>query len=378
MSTNKSQNSTPNIISQSDPGNHINFVALNNLKAYNSKFIAYTAISLGITVLIVSIISLIHPLLAFFGIIGFFIVLITTIVLAVAEINKPNQIDFNNKEIFEKFASMNNFGYRFEDSTPRSPGSIFEYGINRKATHIITGNFRDLPFAFYKYSYIIRGPRTARKSDLQIIELTLPRKAPHMVIYSLVDYAIKRANLKISFDRSQKLKLEGDIYQYFDLYASDKSGISALKAIAPDIIEVLMKYSAKCDVEIIDNKIYFYWPRIATTQQEYETYFTTVGMVLDKIQKILISNNFSAQQSQSNAHDQDAAGYPKIKQHKTGSYIIIILSIFLLIIISSSINLTIGLILILVFTVLAIALLLHTVFADVKKSKLEKEFLKRK
>lgn len=378
MSTQKSQNSIPNITSRSDLGNHINFVALNNLKVYKSNFIAYTVISLSITVIVVAIISLIHPLLALIGVIGFFLVLVITIFYARAEINKTKQLDVYNEEIFKKFASMNNFGYVFEDSTQRSPGSIFNYGISRKAHHIITGIFRDLPFAFYKYSYVIRRDRSASKYDLQIIELTLPRKVPHMVIDSLAEYAIKRESfLNTPFDRSQKLKLEGDFYKYFDLYASDKFGKSALTKMAPDIIDVLMKYSAKCNVEIIDNKMYFYWPRIATTQQEYINYFNTIGEVLDKIQKKLITSDISAQKSQAIAPGQEAARYPKLKKHKMLNYYLLMLSVFLTIIVFSYFNLYMGMIMILVFTILAFAVLIHTVFADRKKSKLEKELLKK-
>lgn len=206
----------------------------------------------------------------------------------------------------EQFAQINNLEFNKTDqANDKQPGMVFQHGRSKQRENIISGTRHKLAFKAYAYKYVVGYGRQSRTVDLQVYEITLPRSMPHMVIDSLVEYGNEQGStLPIDFDQSQKLELEGDFYKYFSLYAPDKYGISALSIIAPDVMETLMEYASMCDIEIIDNRVYFYWPDPANSKKQFENYFATVDGVIDKIEKKLLHSNIFANSAQQQVHSQ--------------------------------------------------------------------------
>mgnify|MGYP000123047919 CR=1 FL=1 len=219
------------------------------------------------------------------------------------EINRANkQLSKSTQE----FSLANNFTYiQKENSRDVYPGSVLKKHSLLKFKEIITGTRFGLKFKTYIYVYIVGSGRRSRTVDLQVFEITLPRVLPHMVIDSLVESGNGQGStLPIYFDKSQKIELEGDFNKYFAVYAPDKYGISALSVIAPDVMDVLLRHAALCDIEIIDNKLYFYWPDPAQSKTQFETYFNTVDEVMYEIGQKLVSSNIFANASQKQVHSQ--------------------------------------------------------------------------
>ena len=199
----------------------------------------------------------------------------------------------------EHFAAVNSWQYSIVYQQINKPGSVFSLGHSKTMHHIFSGTKRALPFNFYTYSYVVGYGKNEQIYDLQVFELTLPRTLPHMVIDSLVESGNGgQSTLPIDFAVSQKIELEGDFSEYFSLYAPDNYGITALTVLAPDVMETLMKFAAKCDIEIIQNKLYFYWPDIPENQKAFQDEFTTVDQVLDQTLKKLTKSDIYAAKNQ--------------------------------------------------------------------------------
>lgn len=204
----------------------------------------------------------------------------------------------------------------------KESGSIFLFGHSKKVEHIISGKFMGCDFSTFSYQYTVGSGRSRQDFKVQVVELTLPRVLPHMVIDSLVDHGgYSGSVLPIIFDKSQRLELEGDFYKYFALYAPDKYGISALSVLAPNAMEALMKYAALCDIEIIDNKIFFLWPGHATTSASFKNMLTTVQGVMQKIGKKLEKSDIYAHQSQAALHATQASQGVRLKKEKYAGWI---------------------------------------------------------
>jgi hypothetical protein len=211
----------------------------------------------------------------------------------------------HNQSVLEAFAIKNSFTYlpTMGHDFNTDPGTLFTHGDAKKAGNIISGEFAGFPFTLFRYDYATGSGKSRRAYDAEVMEITLPRVLPHMVIDSLVeDGNGSMSTLPIEFDKSQKIELEGDFHNYFSLYAPDKYGISALTVIAPDAMETLLRHAALCDIEIIDNKLYFYWPKVANKKQDYEQIFQTVDQVLSEIGKKLSKGDIFAQVSQAMIH----------------------------------------------------------------------------
>src|SRR5687767_10750577 len=178
------------------------------------------------------------------------------------------------KRILQQFAADNKLAFTPTIDVTAQSGTMFQHGSLREGKNSMEGEYNDLPFQLFDYEYSTGSGKNRRTHYLTVLSFTLPRKLPHMVIDSLVEPGANGiSTLPIQFDRSQRIELEGDFNRYFDLYAPNKYGISALTVVAPDVMMTLMQHAALCDIEIIDNKLYFYWPDLADEATEYERIF---------------------------------------------------------------------------------------------------------
>lgn len=197
----------------------------------------------------------------------------------------------------QSFAAANGFSYIPTLEVKNEPGSLLNIGDSREAHYIINGTLGDLPFATYEYRYVVGSGKRRNDYRAMIFEITLPRVLPQFVIDSELENV-----LPITFDKSQKIELEGDFYKYFDLYAPDSYGVSALMLLAPDAMQVLIEHAALCDVEIVQNKLYFYWPKPPKNKQQYMQLFETAQAVIDKLGKRLVEVDIFASNAQAQIH----------------------------------------------------------------------------
>lgn len=77
---------------------------------------------------------------------------------------------------------------------------------------------------------------------------------PHIALDSKKNNFMNR-NLKATKLPPEKIQLEGNFPDYFDLYCDHSSRIIALQVISPDIMAELIDRHAKYDIEIIDNEV---------------------------------------------------------------------------------------------------------------------------
>lgn len=207
------------------------------------------------------------------------------------------------QQALQTFATQNNLQFSQEVPAKNEVGSLFSHGSSRNGSNGISGTFSNLSFQLFDYSYDTGSGKSRRTHKLTVLSFNLPRHLPHMVIDSLVEPGSNGSSaLPIVFNRNQRIELEGNFNRYFDLYAPDTYGISALTIVAPDVMMTLMQHAALCDIEIIDNKLYFYWPIVADEADEFEKIFSTAKEVLEEVQTKLTRSNIYATETQAKIH----------------------------------------------------------------------------
>lgn len=195
-------------------------------------------------------------------------------------------------------------------------GSLFLNGYDKKGSTEFKGEIDGLPFRLFQYNYSSGGGKHSRNYDAMVARIVLPRALPHMVIDSEVENdETGNSILPLNFDASQKIELEGDFARYFNLYAPDKYGVTALTVLAPDVMDCLMRNAALCDIEIIDNNMYFYWPNVARKPEEFETIFRSVDAVVKETRKVLTRQDIYATDNQRRLHSEVNAKGVRLKSN---------------------------------------------------------------
>lgn len=167
-----------------------------------------------------------------------------------------------------KFTKKNNISYRSEDYSIAYDGDIFRKGENRCFYDIL--NFNDVenrPVEISNYKFDIRtssrdsdGKETTSTTTYRqgYILIKLNRKLPHIILDSKKNGSGAIANNMLFLDQSQKLALEGDFNDYFDLYVPNGYERDALYIFTPDVMAVFVDETDSFDAEIIDDNLFIY------------------------------------------------------------------------------------------------------------------------
>lgn len=198
----------------------------------------------------------------------------------------PFMLRLRQQMYMQQFADQNGF-----DLTPKLPivsypGAIFGKGYNCYFANLVRGDYQKLPFEFSNYYYTTGSGRSRQTHDYGVLRITLTRKLPHIVLDNRSNNFLNISNLP-TYKGRQKLQLEGDFNKYFDLYVPAGYERDALYFITPELMQQLIDYGAKFDIEIIDNYLYIYSEKPFKLQKE-ETIrglFTLIHLLGGEVQE---------------------------------------------------------------------------------------------
>ncbi|GAA3637605.1 hypothetical protein GCM10022200_21200 [Microbacterium awajiense] len=184
----------------------------------------------------------------------------------------------------DHFARANAMTYLPAIGAPPLPGMIFGLGGSRQASDVVRGDRpRFVEFANYRYTTGSGRNRTVHKWGYVAVKLDVP--LPHIVLDAVGNNTLFGSNLPASFDKDQRLSLEGDFDRFFSLYCPAGYERDALYLFTPDIMARFIDNAAALDVEIVDDWLFLYAKRDFSTLDPamWAWLFTVVAALLDKL-----------------------------------------------------------------------------------------------
>jgi hypothetical protein len=158
---------------------------------------------------------------------------------------------YSDKKAFEKFTTKYAVSEMTGDAMAASIPPCF--GGLKDRPDIIDVGIRDgyvfaLPddrncgvFIFY-YTTKDNGP--AKTQTYTVARLQQQRQFPHLFLEG------KQVGALYSYDKSQRLGLEGDFDSYFNLYVPDGEQVDALTILSPDVMQALIDGGRPYDIEL--------------------------------------------------------------------------------------------------------------------------------
>ncbi len=183
----------------------------------------------------------------------------------------------------DRFAQANGMTWFPSAPNPPLPGMVFGHGSSREATDVLRGTTpRFVEFGNYRYTTGSGKNQTTHRWGYVAVKLSSP--LPHIVLDATSNNSIFGSNLPASFDRDQRLSLEGDFDQHFTLYCPQGYERDALYLFTPDIMARFIDNAAALDVEIVDDWMFLYGRRQFSTLDPatWAWLFSVVRAILDK------------------------------------------------------------------------------------------------
>ncbi len=183
----------------------------------------------------------------------------------------------------DRFAAANGMTYLPALAAPALPGIIFGSGSSRFSSDLVRGQQpRFVEFANYQYTTGSGKNRTTHRWGYVAIKLDVP--LPNIVLDATSNNSLFGSNLPATFDRDQKLSLEGDFDQHFSLYCPEGYEQDALYLFTPDIMARFIDHAAALDVEIVDDWLFLYGKREVSglDPATWAWLFSVVAALLDK------------------------------------------------------------------------------------------------
>lgn len=136
-------------------------------------------------------------------------------------------------------------------------GTIFDHGHSRQfSAGLRTPDSEGLTVANYQYT--VGSGKNSRTYTYGVIRCNLSRKLPNVLIDATSNNFMKRFSNLGGFGSSQKISLEGDFDQFFNVFCPEGYGRDTLYWLTPELMELLKKYMANYDLEVVDNHVYAY------------------------------------------------------------------------------------------------------------------------
>lgn len=208
------------------------------------------------------------------GIALFAVIAVGLVIFLVVRLAK-NRVAPEDRYRISMFARANGLTYTNTIVDPPLPGMIFRIGRRRTSSEVLRREHpRFVEFANYRFVDGYGDDATTRRWGYVAIKLDVP--LPHIVLDALGNNSAIRSNLPASFDKRQRLSLEGDFDRYYALYCPQGYERDALYLFTPDVM-ALMIDAAPLDVEVVDDWLFLYsaqrictadpktWSRLLTT-----------------------------------------------------------------------------------------------------------------
>jgi hypothetical protein len=165
-------------------------------------------------------------------------------------------------------------------------------------THRTSGKFHGYPIAVqlaYTLATMQKAGSDVSLDKKSIIEITLPKLFPQIVLDSNVNESAAVRTFPTSFKPDQRHSLEGNFSKYFDLYAPNGLQANTLTVLSPNFMQTLIDKSQQFDVEFYGNKLFFITNDCFYDPTAQKTILRAISQQLEYIDRLLPSWDYQAQ-----------------------------------------------------------------------------------
>jgi hypothetical protein len=190
-------------------------------------------------------------------------------------------------EFMKQFASANGFSYEAGRSIQGLDGSLFSFGKGLAITDIVSGSFMGRFTELFSYDAVPRSPLMV----FSVFIIKLEDKLPYIFLKSKT-MDVDTANWPAA--KREKLQLEGDFNQFFNVFVQEGCEIEALEVFTPDIMQILIDDYKEISFEVVGSSLYIYVRKTIGNKSDLYKMYDIARFFIEKINPKLSEIKLSA------------------------------------------------------------------------------------
>jgi hypothetical protein len=186
-----------------------------------------------------------------------------------------------------RFAAENGYSYSVQGSPIGLDGFIFQQGEEQTVSDVVSGKFDGRDMSFFTFGYEDDSPHSKDRYYVSVFKFDIQSILPHIFLLNIQNGFVQP--IVGILDGLENIDLEGNFNQYFKLRVEKGYEEEALEIFTPDIMQYFEDKGKTFGLEIFDNHLYVYKPRLLRDRSELDEFYNFTKFLVEKIKSVLES-----------------------------------------------------------------------------------------
>jgi hypothetical protein len=156
-------------------------------------------------------------------------------------------------QVWDRFAAANRWSLDVDTPPDNIIPPSLQFGHSKHFSPVIQANLGNLVCDLFTYDCTTGYGKSSQTHYFTVALTALPKAMPHIILDAVKDSSDEKNDIP----NAQVLKLEGDFNNYFKLQIEPGQQIDVLTVLTPDVMQTLISYSQKEDIEMLGTQLFF-------------------------------------------------------------------------------------------------------------------------
>lgn len=182
--------------------------------------------------------------------------------------------------VWEQFATANDWpiGLALDPATLLPLSLLF--GRDQSYSPVIDAVLGDANADMFVYQTVTGSGKSQQTYVFTIARVMMPAAMPHIFLRAKGNVW---STVRPEFEDHETLSLEGDFNDYFSLQIEEGQEVNVLEILTPDVMQSLVSYSQKEDIEILGKSLFFILSGDARTPESTNKLVESVAALSSQI-----------------------------------------------------------------------------------------------
>lgn len=168
------------------------------------------------------------------------------------------------EDFLKQFAQS--IGFSFNPYGTKIEGHLFNYGVNRNVSNMLSGVYESIPTKIFQYEYTTPHKNISITHNYTVFEVTFLSDMPNIVLMPPMSEEPQNSDVTIF----KNIEVGGNFHDYFRVYVPVGKEREAYQIFTPDVMAIFIDKAKGFKFEFIGTKLYIFVVGIISTRKQMQ------------------------------------------------------------------------------------------------------------